>query len=288
MNLNGLGIVLTATMGLIYVQTPQPSISFEVASVKPASPTPRMANLTTVDGGPGTTDPGQITYTNAPLKQLLEDAYSLQDHQLRGPEWLGSTRFDVTAKVPTGATKEQARIMLQNLLQERFGLSLHHEQRDLPIYALKVAKGGCRMKASSDAATEPAPEGFPRLPPGRDSAVMIGLGPAGQLRVNARKRTATQLADFLRSMVGHPVLDETGLAGTYDFTLEFVPEVQMRRADGTPPPPQDEGGSPASDPSGQTTIFAAIQHELGLKLDPRRAPFDILVIDRINQIPTGN
>ena len=288
MTLKSLGIVLTATMGLIYAETPQPSTSFEVASVKPASPPPRMANLMTVDGGPGTTDPGQITYTNAPLKQLLEDAYSVQDHQLRGQAWLGSTRFDVRAKVPPGATKEQARMMLQNLLQERFGMTLHHEQRDVPIYALVVAKGGCRMKTSSDAATGSTPEGFPRLPPGHESAVMIGMGPAGQLRVNARKRTSAQLADFLRGVVGHPVLDETGLAGTYDFTLEFAPEVQMRRADGTPPPPQDEGGSPAPDPGGQTTIFSAVQHELGLKLDPRKARFDIVVIDRINQIPTGN
>src|SRR5438045_1548555 len=90
----------------------QTSIEFDAASVKPASPSPMMAMAMNRDGGPGTANPGQITYRNAPLRALLEDAYRVQNHQLVGPGWLDTARFDVLAKVPAGATKEQAGMML--------------------------------------------------------------------------------------------------------------------------------------------------------------------------------
>jgi uncharacterized protein (TIGR03435 family) len=274
---------------VVMAQSPQPSLSFEVASVRPAAPPPSTPVMTWVHGGPGTADPGQITYRRTSLKQLLKYAYAVQDYQLDGPAWLDSTRFDVKAKVPLGATKEQARIMLQNLLVERFSLKLHHEQRDLPAYALVVAKGGSKMKTSG-APTKSTPEGFPRLPPGQERALVAGLGPAGQLRLNIRKETCGQLAVMLTGYFNQPVIDATGLDGAYDFTLEYMPG-HMRRADGTPSSAQAEEGvpvAPTPEREAPPTIFSALQSQLGLRLDSRKAPFDVLVIDRIEKIPTEN
>src|SRR5947207_312669 len=119
----------------------QASPSFEVASVKPAEApsTPGMLRVG-MRGGPGTPDPGQITYSNVSLKNVIMNAYNVKGYQITGPKWLDSERFDIVAKVPKGATKEEFRLMLQNLLAERFKLSLHHESKELPIYGLVVGK----------------------------------------------------------------------------------------------------------------------------------------------------
>jgi uncharacterized protein (TIGR03435 family) len=274
----------------VMAQSSQPPLSFEVATIKPASPPPRMAMAMSVNGGPGTSDPGQITYTNAPLKRLLEDAYTLPDHQVLGPAWLDSRRFDLIAKVPPGTTKEQARIMLQNILGERFGMALHHEQRMLPVYALVIAKSGSKLRATSETTPTPIPDGFPKLPPGREGVTAMGMGTAGTYRLSARRQSVADLADLLSRMLNCPITDATGLSGTYDFVLEFVPE-RVRRADGTPLPTQTDPTVPeAGAPDAQTglSMFAALQQQLGLKLDPRKAAGDVLVIDRIEKIPAEN
>src|ERR1039457_5492305 len=115
-----------------------------------------------MSGGPGTPDPGQLTYTNVSLKNILTNAYNVKGYQLSGPKWLDSERFDITAKIPMGATKEQFQLMLQNLLAERFKLTLHHETKELPMYALVVGKGGSKLKESVEddaAAGAAAPQG---------------------------------------------------------------------------------------------------------------------------------
>ena len=101
-------------------------------------------------GGPGSPDPGQITYSNVSLKNGSDDAYEVKGYQITGPKWLDSERFDIVAKIPKGATKEQFQMMLQNLLAERFKLTLHRETKELPIYALVVGKGGPKMKETVD------------------------------------------------------------------------------------------------------------------------------------------
>ena len=101
-------------------------------------------------GGPGSPDPGQITYSNVSLKQVLTNAYGIKSYQVSGPKWLDSERFDIVAKIAMGATKEQFQMMLQNLLAERFKLAVHHETKELPIYALVVGKGGPKLKETVD------------------------------------------------------------------------------------------------------------------------------------------
>src|SRR5271157_134132 len=137
-----------------WAQTAENSPTFEVASVKPAAPLTGNMIRVMMRGGPGTPDPGQITYNNVTLKDVLTNAYGVKRFQISGPGWLDSERFDIVAKLPRGATKAEFMVMLQNLLAERFKLTLHREKKDLPMYALVVAKNGPKMKES----VAPAPQ----------------------------------------------------------------------------------------------------------------------------------
>src|ERR1017187_586637 len=145
---------------------------FDVASVKPAAPIAGNTIRVMMRGGPGSSDPGQITYTNVSLKNVLMNAYGVKDFQISGPGWLDSERYDIVAKVPRGATKEQSKVMMQNLLAERFKLALHREKKDLPMYALVVGKNGPKLTESVEdpavaaAMREPTvgKDGFPVMP----------------------------------------------------------------------------------------------------------------------------
>src|ERR1700683_2249792 len=137
-------------------QTTGATPSFEVATIKPAAPPAasmgaggmKIAIRMGAQGGPGTSDPGQITYSNLPLKSLLVNAYGVKGYQISGQAWIDPERFDIVAKVPKGASKDDVKLMLQNLLAERFKLTLHREKKDLPMYALVVGKNGPKMKES--------------------------------------------------------------------------------------------------------------------------------------------
>jgi len=134
--------------------------SFEVASVKPAVPVVGIAGFVPrIKGGPGSNDPGQISYTNISMQHLLMTAYGLsQPFRLSGPAWMPNEKYDIVAKVPEGATKDDLKMMLQHLLADRFQLAAHREMRDLPNYEMVVAKGGVKMKESvEDPSAEPPP-----------------------------------------------------------------------------------------------------------------------------------
>ena len=294
----------------------QPRLEFEVATVKPAAPPSQPGRfLVGISGGPGTNDPGRIVYTNLPLKTIITNAYDIRPYQLTGPSWLDSERFDVTAKVPEGATREQARLMMQSLLADRFKMTLHHETKELPIYEMTVARGGIKMKPEAEDPNAPkgpppafgrggppAPppmdkNGFPQLPAGR-RGMLINMGP-GRMRMTSSVQSITDLANMLSNQLGMPVVDKTGLTGTYTYTLEFAPEPGQYGPLGLPPPPLPAGAEPggglagrggpvADTPSDVPNVFTAIQEQLGLKLDRKRGPVDTLVIDRIERAPTEN
>lgn len=256
--------------------------SFEVASVKP-SPPPDPARGTTVraDGGPGTNDPARFTTRNLNLRSLVTMAYTIESYRLSGPDWLINDMFDVEAKVPEGATKEQFRIMLRNLLRERFGLEVHSEQREMQTYSLTLARGGPKFKESAGEAESrpdgfPAgpkldPDGFPALPPGRTPYMAI-------MYDRARMRViGVSMADFanrLAVQLGHPVTDATGLSGKYDLTLSWV--------SGSLRPQAGDADSPGPD------LLGAVQEQLGLKLEPKKGPVEMIVIDHIEKLPTEN
>ncbi len=240
---------------LTYGQPPNPSLSFEVASVKLSPPFQGGVGggLIGCRGGPGTEDPGQYTCAHATIGTLLIQAFSLKPYQLPS---VSRDAYQVTAKVPAGATKEQLRTMLQNLLVERFKLTWHFEKKEMEIYTLVVGKGGLKLK-------EPSLEY-------RSSQSRIN----GGLSFSATAWTMDQLAQFLSLQLRQPVNDATGLNGKYDFTLTYA-------ADGirpalTPPPESDA-----------PTLFTAVQG-LGLKLDQKKGPIDVLVIDHMEKNPTEN
>jgi uncharacterized protein (TIGR03435 family) len=313
-------IILTSCAA--FGQSAAESPSFEVASVKPAEPqSPGMIRVR-MSGGPGTPDPGQLTYTNVSLKNILMNAYAVKGYQLSGPKWLDSERFDIVAKIPMGATKEQFRLMLQNLLAERFKLTLHHETKELPMYALVVGKGGPKMKesvdddvtASSGAPPPPPPpsgsdgagpvmgrvkigaDGVPQLPPGMGKNGMMVMMMNGRMILTANRQPISSLTEMLGNQLGRPVVDATELKAKYDFSLDFAPEGMNGPMGGMPlpPPPQHDGGpgggapmASAPDASGPS-IFTALQEKLGLKLEQRKGPVDLLVIDRLEKVPTEN
>ena len=148
------GFWILACVSAAYAQTAQ----FEVASVKPAAPpAPGRSASSTVRGGPGSSDPALARIENIDLFSLVAMAYGIQRSQLTGPAWLDSARFDINARIPPGATTEQYRLMLQNLLNERFNLELHHEIKELFFYEMTVAKNGPAVKPAPPTPRCPIP-----------------------------------------------------------------------------------------------------------------------------------
>ena len=248
--------------------------SFEVASVKPSKSTGGRVTMT---GGPGSSDPGRISYTNITLRRVLLTAYDAKNYQLPGPEWLDTARFDITAKIPEGATKEQFQAMLRDLLATRFKMTIHRESKELPIYALVVAKNGSKIKPKPQdgASTGDEQVAGVQKDEGKDGFPVLSLPTAGlvietrngRARVTAKDVPLAKFADLLSGQVGRPVFNMTGLEGDYSFALYFTPE---------------------SGDSSEPFLFAAIQEQLGLKLEARKGPVELLVIDHIERIPTEN
>jgi uncharacterized protein (TIGR03435 family) len=245
-------------------------LAFEVATIKPATQADLQGfygNLfpMTMRGGPGTASPGQISFRNASFRSILMSAYSLKQYQISGPEWIKNMGFDILAKLPPGATKEQLKPMLQTLLAERFHLTVHRETRDLPVFTLAIAKNGPKLTAAKD------PE---------DGGGSFGPW-KGNPRWQATNQTMRGLAEFLSPFLERPVVNLTGLNGTYDFALYWAAEYPMVRV-----APKAPGTEEVSDPA--LTIFQAVQDQLGLELEPRNAPIEILVVDHAEKIPTEN
>jgi len=228
-------------------------LSFEVASVKPAAldatgPT-RSIQLFM---------PNSLRLTNITLKTLIQTAYGAQDYQISGTSgWMDSNAYDVEAKSATTKTREQTLMMLQALLADRFKLKVHRATQEGNIYALTVAKSGLKIKLAAD------PAGGAR---GRANGRLIG------------KRSMPQLATLLSGILRRPVLDQTGLSGVYEFTLEWTPEVGQTGPDATPPAPANPGAP---------SIFTAVQEQLGLKLDAAKAPVEVIAVDNAEK-PSEN
>jgi len=223
--------------------------AFDVASVKRMPPPPGGV-MSSMD-----LKPGRLTCSNVNLKKLIVQAYGVKDFQVFGPDWLNSEIYDIVATMPPATSTDQVILMLQNLLVERFQLQLHRETKEVPMYALVVGKGGLKVKEGEfgHSSTSASP---------------------GHL--TAQKIPMAKLADFLSGQLGSPVRDMTGLKGFFDFTLEWTPDAR----------PGEAGA--ASDSSAGASIFAALQEQLGLKLETRKGPVEMLVIDHIEKIPTGN
>ena len=288
-------------------------LEFEVASVKRSDPS--VPGVIKVDpGGPGSADAGRVTYRLSTIRDLMADAYNVKRYQISGgPNWLESERFDIAAKVPAGATKEQVRLMLQNLLAERFGLTLHRETKELPMYALLVGPKGARLKESTADGSAPDAQALPLPPGGGKEGVKIGsdgcpevpqaagrgvgsfmmMTPGGACMIS-HGQTMEFLATQLSNRFDRPVVDETGLKGNYDWRLRFDPSsmpegrtggaVQMKG----PGPAGTEASRGALDGESAPSFSTALQEQLGLRMESKKGPIELLVIDHVEKTPSAN
>lgn len=254
---------------------------FEVASVRRAEvpPNPYGVPVFPVTGGVGTPSPDRITYRATWLRNLIVEAFGVRADQITGPAWLSTERYDVVANIPRGATKEDFKLMLADLLRERFRLRFHMGSTTRPIYALRVAKNGPKLtptgRRAGDATGVVAgvdAQGCPILPP--EFQGMMGRPLPGVVCWSAQDVPIANLVRHLETPAGgRPVIDETGLTGRYDFRLRY----QWGR---TP----DAGGVFEA----ASTIFTAVEEQLGLKLEPGTGSFPELIIDSIEREPTEN
>jgi uncharacterized protein (TIGR03435 family) len=248
--------------------------TFEVASVKPAAPYKGGPIHIATNGGPGTNDPTRLTFSNATLSMILRTAFDLQDTQkINGPEWLNIDMFDIAATLPQSATKDEMRIMLQNLLAERFHMTWHREKQNLPAYVLTTAKGRLRLPAPKDTASRPSP---------KENTL------SGIRTVTCENCTVGEFVKKLGRPDGLFVFDETGLTGAYEFALTYEPVYACKSCtvggtDGAAPPP-----APPPPDQAPPVISVALDQQLGLKLDKKQRPVDVIVIDLIDRVPTPN
>jgi len=270
-------------------------LEFEVASIKPSPPivgVPQVSAGVHIDGA-------QVRFNMLSLSLYIQIAYRVKLYQVVGPEWLKSERFYIAAKLPDGSTREQVPDMLQALLADRFKVKLHRDTKDFPVYGLVVAKGGLRIKESpADLESESgdAAKGAVNVTAnGGPGGTTINFGAGSYFtfannRLEGKKLTMVQLADTLARFVDRPVVDATELKGNYDFTMEFSAEdyrammIRSALAAGVVLPP---GAEKLLESASGDSLFTAIQ-TLGLKLDSRRAPLEVLVIDQMQKTPTEN
>ena len=310
--------IFAAALTLTTVRAAGPE--FEVASVRLAPEiTPELARAGKLHIGM-TIDHGRVDIGGMPLTALIQTAYRTRQGQVTGPDWMNTTRFDILAKMPEGSTEEQVPEMLQALLADRFKLTVHRDTKDLPGYALIVTKGGIKAKEiAADAvvpsllpATDPSAAPLPtQITPFGGNLTRVTMTPDGggiisgpntppirlapkappsrSLHLDSPKITFAQLATLLTELVTKPVVDMTETKSSYEISLDIsledvMSEAQARAAAGAPG--QATAPAPPTNPIADALV-AAVQ-KLGLKLDSRKLPVEMIVVDRVEKTPSEN
>jgi uncharacterized protein (TIGR03435 family) len=236
--------------------------AFEVATIRPSDPA-RREQIITLRGA-------EVITTNVTVHDLINLAYWLHPKQVSGgPAWMESKKYDMAGKpdVPGQPNVDQMKMMIQKLLADRFQLKFHIEKRELPAYAVKLAKSGAKIIRSQD-----DPKGLPGFYFGRA---------ASGTTLTFRNSPMSQVTAVLQNFLDKPVVDQSGLAGKYDFTLTFTLDpAQAVRLGGAPLPA-------AGNPDAAPDVFAAFEQQLGLKLESTKAPVDVMVIDKVEK-PSEN
>lgn len=227
-----------------------------------SQPTFDVASVHATKGGTGEgdwrddihTSPGSLIMRNVTLKTAIRWAYSVMDYQVLGPDWTGSDRYEISAKAGGPASEDQLRLMLRSLLAERFKLTIHRQTKEMQAYLMTIGKGGAKFHESQV-------DGEPVVNP--DKSRMI---------IEVKAMPATQVVDMLSRVLRAPVINNTGLTGRYDVSFNmarYIPD-----------------GSTPFDPI--ATIILAAQEELGLKLESKKVPIDLFVIDHAEKMPIEN
>lgn len=286
--------ILAATLAFGQAQAPSssPKLEFEVASIHLAQST----GMYRVDAGLKM-DGSQAHFSALSISNLITLAYHVQANQISAPEWIAQQRFDINAKLPDGATTAQIPEMLQSLLADRFQLKIHHETKEMPAYALMLGKAPLKLtETPPDTEPQDAADGTVTMgASGGAAGVTFNLGNGSYstfannqfvFKKVSMDEMATQLARYL----DRPVVNSTALKPRYDLTLQLTPEdyraLLIRSAvnAGLVLPPQalmllDNG--PA------VSLFDALD-QVGLHLDARKLPLDLIVVDSAVQTPTDN
>src|SRR5262245_17424949 len=275
-----------------FVQNTRPA--FEVASIRPSYNAPSQAV-----SAAGSTSGTQFRIAGLTIRDYISMGYSVKLNQISGPDWITTERFDIAATLPEGSRPDQVPSMMQTLLEDRFELKTHREKKEFPVYALRVSSGGLKMtEVPSDPGIEQSdsktPETFTRQGSGRGIFLDLGQGSSFNFannRFEAKKLTMASLAGMVERFLDRPVIDLTGLNGSYDVAFDLSPEdyrvmlIRAATAAGLVMSPDslrmlDASPAPAS-------LFDGLA-KFGLKLEGHRAPLDVLVVDSIRRTPTEN
>jgi len=303
-------------------QTPAP-LAFEVATVKLSPPFDFAAMMAGKAHVGVKMDAGRIDIGSTSLRDVILAAYRLKDFQLSGPDWMKTVSLDILAKLPAGVSEGQIPEMLQTLLAERFGLKVHTEVREHPVYTLFVAKGGLKLKEAQEDPENPPVTVDPKAPDfgmmsrmanskmsGDPSKGMVisGLPQGGTMRmsftgagmhIESSSVTMAALAGDLTQYLDRPVIDKTGVKGSYqvglDVSMEDMRNFMSKQSfpGGGPPPGGGDFGGPGnpfagggSETSG-SSILQSVQH-LGLKLETQKEAIDVIVVDHLEKAPLEN
>jgi uncharacterized protein (TIGR03435 family) len=244
--------------GLAFGAADSPRLTFDVASIKPSQPGTGIYTIKPLAGGNG------YTVQNAPVKLMIGLMFKVPTRQISGgPDWMDTDRFDVEAKTDHPYSIDDLHVMFQNLLADRFNLKFHKEIKEGPVYALSVDQSGLKMKAD-----------------GTGQALGIPILPSTGGSFKGTRVPMQYLCWWLGQQLqndGRPVIDETGLDQSYDFTLSFMPQLPPNVSrDSLPPEMQD-----------LPSIFDALKQQLGLKLEAKKGPVEYFVIDHVDK-PSAN
>jgi uncharacterized protein (TIGR03435 family) len=288
--------VIAAFIPLVAVaQTTPPRLEFEVASIRPAAPMDASVKIGMhIDGA-------QVRFTDLTVRECMRIAWEVKNYQIVGPDWVGSDRFDIAAKLPDGAKPDQVPEMLRNLLIDRFKITFHRDKKEFSVYALVAGKGGLKLKetapdAAADNADAAPKSGMNISARGSAAGVFVDLGQGSWYtfadnKLVGHKLTMERIAENLSRYMDKPVVDMTGAPANtnYDFSFEITPDdyrtMLIRSAIGAGVSLPPEAARLAEGPT--DSLFAAME-AAGLKMDSRKAPLDVMVIDHADKTPTEN
>jgi uncharacterized protein (TIGR03435 family) len=269
--------LLTAALPAAFAQQkPAEKLGFEVASIKPSDPNPSNPVFIGMSA-----DGAMVKYTNITLRDCIRGAYRARDFQIVGPDWMTRARFEISAKLPAGASMDQIPEMLQSLLEERFKMEILREQKETNVYALLVGNGGAKLKPAEVKTDAGAPTALG--PDGKPRAMMQFGYPPGGVFVKAQSATLESIVGLMSRFTARPVIDLTGIQGQYEFDLSFSPDGNVELPGVMAVGPDGKPMQPEPLPS----LFDAVR-KYGLRLEARKAPIEMLIVTHLEKTPTEN
>jgi uncharacterized protein (TIGR03435 family) len=238
-------------------------------------------------GGPGSSDPERIAWTGVTLQFLITSSFGMRGDQFSGPKWLGSEKYDLSAKIPPGATRMEFDEMLRNLLTSRFHLHVHEEPRKVSAFDLVVGRRSAKLKPSAPATNATVSEAeSPAVQPLSEAQIRVSTTSSrdGTYIMTGTAASIPDLVRTLASRLGRRVIDKTALDGTFDFRIEFAssqsrgPSTNAPVSDGTANIPGDS----------KVDLIGALRQQLGLELRDTTVTVQVLVIDSVDKRPTEN